>query len=85
MVGASFAVLGRILVLVVWLLTGAFDSVFHTFVFPLLGLIFLPFATIAYTLGELGDAGIVGMIIIVGLGFGLDAASFTLAASRKRY
>ena len=81
---ASFAVLGRILVLVVWLLTGAFDTVFHTFIFPLLGLIFLPFATIAYTLGELGDAGVVGMIFIMLLGFGLDAASFTLAASRKR-
>ena len=83
--GASFAVLGRILVLVVWLLTGAFDTVFHTFVFPLLGLIFLPFATMAYTLGELGEAGAVAMIFIMLLGFGLDAASFTLAASRTRY
>jgi hypothetical protein len=70
---------------VTWLLTGAFDTVFNTWIFPLLGLIFLPFATIAFTIGELGDAGIVGMILIVGLGFGLDAASFTLAASRKRY
>jgi hypothetical protein len=84
-VAASFAVLGRILVLVAWLLTGAFDTVFNTWIFPLLGLIFLPFATIAYTIGELGDAGVVGMILIVGLGFALDAASFTLAASRKRY
>jgi hypothetical protein len=84
-VAASFAVLGRILMLVTWLLTGAFDTVFNTWIFPLLGLIFLPFATIAYTIGELGDAGVVGMIFMVGLGFGLDAASFTLAASRRRY
>jgi hypothetical protein len=83
-VGASFAVLGRILVLVTWLLTGAFDTVFSTFIFPLLGLIFLPFATIAYTLGQLGDAGAVGMIFIMLFGFALDAASYTLAAS-KRY
>jgi hypothetical protein len=83
-VAASFAVLGRILVLVTWLLTGAFDTVFNTWIFPLLGLIFLPFATIAFTIGELGDAGVVGMIFIVGLGFALDAASFTLAAGRKR-
>ena len=38
---SSFAVLGRVLVLVLWIGSDAFDTAFTTWVFPLLGLLFL--------------------------------------------
>ena len=50
MLGSSFAVIARILVLTLWLGTDAFDTVFHTWIFPLLGLIFLPFTAVALTI-----------------------------------
>jgi hypothetical protein len=80
---SSFALLGRILVLVIWIGSDAFDSVFVTWIFPLLGLLFLPYATLAFTIAKLADAGIVTVMLSVGLGFALDAASYTLAAMRR--
>ena len=80
---SSFAILGRILLLVLWIGSSAFDTVFETWVFPLLGLLFLPYATLAYTIARLADAGIVVVVLSLGLGFTLDAASYTLAAMRK--
>ena len=80
---ASFAVLGRILVLVLWIGSDAFDTAFTTWVFPLLGLLFLPYATLAFTIAEVADAGILVVGLSLGLGFLLDAASYTLAAMRR--
>jgi hypothetical protein len=80
---SSFAVLGRILVLVLWIGSDAFDTVFTTWVFPLLGLLFLPYATMGFTIAKLADAGSVVVGLSLGLGFALDAASYTLAAMRK--
>jgi hypothetical protein len=59
--------------------------VFHTWIFPLLGLIFLPFTAVALTIAKSADAGIVIVVMAVGMGVMLDAASAALAASRKRY
>jgi hypothetical protein len=83
--GSSFAVIARILVLTLWLGTDAFDMVFHTWIFPLLGFIFLPFTAVALTIAKSADAGIVIVVMAVGMGVMLDAASAALAASRKRY
>jgi hypothetical protein len=80
---SSFALLGRILVLVTWIGSDAFDTVFVTWIFPLLGLLFLPYATLAFTIAKLADAGIVTVMLSVGLGFALDAASYTLAVMRR--
>jgi hypothetical protein len=80
---SSFALLGRILVLVLWIGSDAFDTAFTTWVFPLLGLLFLPYATLAFTIAKLADAGIRVVGLSLGLGFVLDAASYTLAAARK--
>ena len=80
---SSFAILGRILLLVIWVGSNAFDTVFETWVFPLLGLLFLPYATLAFTIAQQSDAGIVVVVLGLGLGFTLDAASYTLAAMRK--
>ena len=85
MLRSSFAVIARILVLTIWLGSDAFDTAFTTWIFPLLGLIFLPFAAMAYTIAKLADAGIVVVVLAIGMGVMLDAASAALAASRKRY
>ena len=66
--GSSFAVIGRIIVLVIWLGTGAFDTAFTTWIFPLLGLIFLPFATMAFTIAKSADAGLVVVVMASGPG-----------------
>ena len=80
---SSFAVLGRILVLVLWIGSDAFDTAFTTWVFPLLGLLFLPYATLGFTIAKLADAGILVVGLSLGLGFVLDAASYTLAVMRR--
>jgi hypothetical protein len=85
LLGSSFAVIARILVLTLWLGTDAFDTVFHTWIFPLLGLIFLPFTAVAFTIAKSADAGIVIVVLAIGMGIMLDAASAALAAGRKRY
>ena len=85
MLGSSFAVIVRILVLTMWIGTDAFDTVFNTWIFPLLAVIFLPFTAVAFTIAELADAGIVIVVLAIGMGIMLDAASTALAASRKRY
>ena len=85
MLGSSFAVIGRVLVLVIWIGTHAFDTVFTTWIFPLLGLIFLPFAAVGFTIAKSADAGILVVVMATSLGVMLDAASAALAASRKRY
>ena len=38
LLGSSFAVIARILVLTIWIGTDAFDTVFNTWIFPLLAL-----------------------------------------------
>jgi hypothetical protein len=82
---SSFAVIARILVLVIWIGSDAFDTVFTTWIFPLLGLIFLPFAAMAFTIAKLADAGIVIVVMSLGMGVMLDVASAALAAGKKRY
>jgi hypothetical protein len=85
LLGSSFAVIARILVLTMWIGTDAFGTVFNTWIFPLLALIFLPFTAVAYTIAELADAGIVTVVLAIGMGIMLDAASTALSAGRKRY
>jgi hypothetical protein len=83
--GSSFALIARILVLTIWIGSDAFDTVFNTWIFPLLALLFLPFTAVAFTIADLADGGIVIVVLAIGMGFMLDAASTALAAGRKRY
>ena len=69
----------------IWLGSDAFDTAFTTWIFPLLGSIFLPFAAMAFTIAKCADAGLVVVVMSMGMGVMLDAASAALAASRKRY
>ena len=51
----------RILFLIIWIARPVYvDAVFDTFIFPLLGLIFLPFTTLIYLLMEGTVGGISG-------------------------
>jgi hypothetical protein len=38
----------RIVFIILWFFTGFFDKVFQTFLWPLLGFLFLPLTTLAY-------------------------------------
>jgi hypothetical protein len=51
----------RLVFLIIWIARPAYvDAVFDTFIFPLLGLIFLPFTTLIYVLLDAPPAGIAG-------------------------
>jgi len=57
---AAFA--PRLIVLFAWIARpGYFDSVFDTFIFPLLGLIFLPFTTLMWLLVGAPPQGVEGL------------------------
>jgi hypothetical protein len=51
----------RLVFLIVWIARPAYvDAVFDTFIFPLLGLIFLPFTTLIWVLLDAPPVGIAG-------------------------
>jgi hypothetical protein len=63
--GCLFVILGaftpRLLFLIVWIARPAYvDAVFDTFIFPLLGLIFLPFTTLLWVLLDVPPVGVEG-------------------------
>jgi hypothetical protein len=63
--GCLFALMGaftpRLLFLFIWIARPAYvDAVFDTFIFPLLGLIFLPFTTLMWVLLDAPPVGIEG-------------------------
>ena len=63
--GCLLALLGafapRIAFLIIWIARPVYvDAVFDTFIFPLLGLIFLPFTTLIYVLLDAPPVGIAG-------------------------
>lgn len=63
----------RILMIVLWLFTDWFNGVFDNVIIPILGFIFLPIATLWFTVvvhyynGEWNSVTIVGMVIAVAL------------------
>ena len=74
--GCLFAILAglfpRLGVFIVWILRRAFvDAAFDTFIWPLLGIIFLPFATLIYVLLYTPGIGVTGWewfwVILAGL------------------
>jgi hypothetical protein len=63
--GCLLALLGaiapRFVFLIIWIVRPVYvDSVFDTFIFPLLGLIFLPFTTLLYVLLAAPPFGVTG-------------------------
>lgn len=76
----------RILIVFLWFFTNWFDGVYTGFILPLLGLIFLPFTTLWYSVvvnyynGEWNLISVIGMVIAVLV----DIGSIGSGARRRR-
>lgn len=78
----------RILTLILWLLTGWFHGVFHTWIWPVLGFIFVPTTLLWYSAvqnwyGGQWDPPRIGILVIAVL---IDASrnGYTIHKSRPR-
>jgi hypothetical protein len=83
-IGAAFA--PRLTLLFLWIFTPLINRAFGSFLWPLLGLIFLPFTTLMYVLVYSSFYGVYGLSWIwIALGFLLDVGSYSSGyASRNR-
>jgi hypothetical protein len=74
----------RIALVLVWIFGDRVDRAFDSWIWPLLGLLFLPWTTLAYLLvwDPAGLSG--GEWIVVLLGFLLDVASYSARAAKSR-
>lgn len=68
----------RLVLLFLWIFTGAVDRAFSTFMWPLLGIVFLPFTTLFYVLvysAPLHGPSQAGWVVVLA-GFVLDLLSY---------
>ncbi len=81
-----FAALGpRFAIIAMWLFGNRVDFAFDSWVWPLLGLFFLPWTTLMYLL-VWSAGGVSGAEwILVGLGFVLDVATYGAKSARSSY
>jgi hypothetical protein len=80
-------VLGPRIALFVWWVFGSkVDAAFGTWVWPLLGLIFLPWTTLAYVVawGPINDVSGWGWLVVA-IGFAADIATYSARSARNRY
>ena len=80
--------LGPRLALLLWLIfdDDRFDAAFGSWAWPVLGIIFLPWTTLAYLVVWSPIVGVDGWEwIIVALGFVLDLATYSSRAASSRY
>ena len=76
----------RIALLAWWIFGDKVELAFDTWVWPLLGLIFLPWTTLGYLLVWSPIVGVDGgEWIVVGLGFLGDVLTYTSRAASSRY
>jgi hypothetical protein len=76
----------RIALLFWWLFGDRVDRAFDSFAWPLLGLIFLPWTTLAYLLVWSPVGGVEGgEWIVVALGFLADVLTYSGRAATSRY
>ncbi len=80
------AIFPRLALLFVWLFTPLVNRAFHfTFIWPLLGIIFLPFTTLMYVLVYNPLVGVTGWgWLWVILGFVLDLSAYSSSAYTNR-
>jgi hypothetical protein len=77
----------RFALLMWWLFGTKVDAAFSSWIWPLLGLLFLPWTTIAYVLAwgpVYGVSGFWGWLLVA-LGFALDVATYSSRAAKSRY
>lgn len=80
--------LGPRLAAVLWWIfdSGRWDLAFSSWIWPLLGIIFLPWTTLAYVLMWSAVGGVEGWEwLIVALGFAADVATYSARSARARY
>lgn len=91
--GCLLVVLGlmtpRVVMVLLWLFTNYLSRAFHTFLWPLLGFVFLPTTTLAYavaknSLGGIRGWGLVVLILGVLLDFGLLGGGSRSRSRRRR-
>jgi hypothetical protein len=77
----------RVALLLWWIFdSNRFDAAFSTWLWPLLGLLFLPWTTLAYLVVWSPIVGVDGWEwIIVALGLALDLATYSSRAAKSRY
>ena len=76
----------RIALFVWWVFGNKVDVAFETWVWPLLGLIFLPWTTLAYVLAWGPLEGVSGAgWLVVALGFAVDIATYSARSAKSRY
>jgi hypothetical protein len=84
---AILAAFPRLALVVIWAFTDWVTYAFHGYwVWPLLGLIFLPFATVFYVMVDVASQGniTVGGWILVGLGLLLDVTHWAQTAANRK-
>jgi hypothetical protein len=80
--------LGPRLAAVLWWIFDSprWDLAFSSWIWPLLGIIFLPWTTLAYVLMWSAVGGVEGWEwLIVALGFAADIATYSSRAAKSRY
>ena len=76
----------RVALLFWWIFGDRVDVAFDSWVWPFLGLIFLPWTTLAYVLVWSPVVGVDGgEWIVVALGFVVDVATYSSRAAQTRY
>lgn len=81
----AFGLGPRIAVLLVWIFGDRVEFAFDSWIWPLLGLIFLPWTTLAYLIAW-DPAGVdFWEWLLILAGFALDVASYSARAASKRY
>jgi hypothetical protein len=76
----------RIALLAWWIFGDKVDAAFTSWIWPLLGLIFLPWTTLAYVLawGPLNGVSGAGWLVVA-LGVAADLATYSARAAKSRY
>jgi hypothetical protein len=76
----------RVALFLWWIFGDRVDAAFDSWIWPLLGLIFLPWTTLAYLLVWSSVGGVSGgEWIVVALGFLVDVLTYSSRAAGNRY
>jgi hypothetical protein len=76
----------RVALFIWWIFGNKVDAAFDTWIWPLLGLVFLPWTTLAYVLawGPINAVSGAGWLVVA-LGFAADIATYSARAAKSRY
>jgi hypothetical protein len=79
--------IGPRIVLAIWWIFGTkVDLAFGSWIWPLLGLIFLPWTTLFYVIAWSAVGGVSGAEwLLVALGFALDLMTYSARSAQSRY